>query len=105
VPRVGAVEGFCSSAKFRFWHTVILYLMMIILVVTDIAGLFPPRAPVDGGCGGELAVVVPSPVGLVVEDLLVDVVLVVVRLLDGVSIGVHLGLHHHRGGNHLTDDT
>ena len=73
------------------------------LVVTDIACLFPPRAPVDGGCGGELAVVVPPPVGLVVEDLLVDVVLVVVRLLDGVSIGVHLGLHHHRGGNHLTE--
>ena len=46
--------------------------------------------------------VVPPPVGLVVEDLLVDVVLVVVRLLDGVSIRVHLGLHHHRGGNHLT---
>ena len=46
--------------------------------------------------------VVPPPVGLVVEHLLVDVVLVIVRLLDGVSIGVHLGLHHHCGRNHLT---
>ena len=46
--------------------------------------------------------VVPPPVGLVVEDLLVDVVLVVVGLLDGVSVRVHLCLHHHRGGNHLT---
>ena len=73
------------------------------LVVTDIAGLFPPRAPVDGGGGGELAVVVPPPVGLVVEDLLVDVVLVDVGLLDGVSVRVHLSLHHHCGRNHLTE--
>ena len=48
--------------------------------------------------------VVPPPVGLVVEDLLVDVVLVVVGLLDGVSVRVHLCLHHHRGGNHLTEN-
>ena len=46
--------------------------------------------------------VVPPPVGLVVEHLFVDVVLVVVGLLDGVSVRVHLCLHHHRRGNHLT---
>ena len=47
--------------------------------------------------------VVPPPEGLVVKDLLVDVVLVDVGLLDGVSVRVHLSLHHHRGRNHLTE--
>lgn len=47
--------------------------------------------------------VVPPPEGLVVEDLLVDVVLVNVRVLDGVRVRIHLSLHHHRGRNHLTE--
>ena len=63
----------------------------------------PPGGSVDGGGGGdgELALVVSRPVVVLVENLLVDVVPLLV-LLHSVGVRVHLGLHHHGGGYHLT---
>ena len=68
-----------------------------------IVGATPPGCSVDGGGGGELALVVSLSVVFLVENFFVDVVPPLV-LLHTVGVRVHLRLHHHGGGYHLAID-